>query len=119
MQNGESGMSSDHSSNLLPCPFCGGNQLDHNSWHLDDEEVDAIECRECKAGAPLASWNKRPDPWRYPPDMPEVGQRIVMTYRQSLGGESREMCTTCSATDWKHYQLAPMVRWMPVPEIGE
>lgn len=44
---------------LLPCPFCGGTNLLSGYWSLDDEEVDAVECGDCYAGAPITAWNKR------------------------------------------------------------
>ena len=46
----------------LPCPFCGSTDLVDGSWYIDDEEVDAIECNQCKAGAPAAVWNQRLGP---------------------------------------------------------
>lgn len=46
--------------NYPPCPFCGGTQLIAGHWYLDDEgEVDAVECDNCKAGAPATVWLQR------------------------------------------------------------
>jgi hypothetical protein len=42
-----------------PCPFCGSTNLLDGSWYVDDEEVAAIECDDCKAGAPASVWNRR------------------------------------------------------------
>jgi len=42
-----------------PCPFCGSTDLLDGDWYLDDEEVDAIECSQCAAGAPAPVWNRR------------------------------------------------------------
>ena len=42
-----------------PCPFCGSDDLAENDWCLDDGEVDAIECRNCLAGAIKEVWNER------------------------------------------------------------
>jgi len=33
-----------------PCPFCGSTDLLGGSWYIDDDEVAAIECNNCKAG---------------------------------------------------------------------
>ena len=44
---------------LLRCPFCGSDNLLDGFWCLDDEEVDAVECGSCYAGAPIKSWNNR------------------------------------------------------------
>ena len=45
---------------LLPCPFCGSSDLSEGMWCLDDTgEVDAVECADCYAGAPIACWQKR------------------------------------------------------------
>ena len=41
------------------CPFCGSSDLVDGSWYVDDWEVDAIECENCKAGAPLTVWSGR------------------------------------------------------------
>lgn len=42
------------------CPFCGCSELSGNYWDLDDvdEEVKALECTKCFAGAPLKAWEK-------------------------------------------------------------
>jgi len=51
------------------CPFCGSTNLVDGSWYLEDEEVAAIECNDCTAGAPASVWNRRAaDPL---PDCPE------------------------------------------------
>ena len=42
-----------------PCPHCGSTDLVDGSWYVDDEEVDAVECEQCKAGAPASVWNDR------------------------------------------------------------
>jgi len=42
-----------------PCPFCGSTDLVDGSWYIDDDEVDAVECDACKAGAPASVWNER------------------------------------------------------------
>lgn len=101
----------------MNCPLCGCDDLDTNSWIMDDadgpfSEVPALECRNCKAGAPVEAWNRRPDPWRYPPDLPEDGQRILFTYQHPDGHESDAITAVYSnVKDWH-----PIVRWMPVPE---
>ena len=41
----------------MPCRFCEGFDLSDNEWYIDDAEVDAIECNECKAGARKPVWN--------------------------------------------------------------
>ena len=43
----------------LACPFCGNYDLEAGYWYIDDEEVDAWECNNCKAGAPQRVWNQR------------------------------------------------------------
>lgn len=107
--------------NIQPCPFCGGTEFDSNTWLMDDEdspftEVDAVECRGCKAGAPLDVWNTRPDPWRYPPEMPREGQRILHTYQGDNGSESSPITGVYYAETWKEH-CRPIVRWMAVPEV--
>lgn len=55
---------------LLPCPFCGGTDLDKGYWVIDEEkhelvtadalgELDAIECNRCLGSAPKSIWNTR------------------------------------------------------------
>ena len=41
------------------CPFCGSTDLTVNDWILAEEEVYAIECKRCLAGAPAAVWSHR------------------------------------------------------------
>jgi hypothetical protein len=43
----------------LPCPLCGSTKLSENLWSLDDGEVDAVECGDCFAGAPVTAWQNR------------------------------------------------------------
>lgn len=65
---------------IAPCPFCGGHLLDTNMWTLEDEEVDAVECKNCYAGAPLATWNGMMlyNPWTdYEDFEPDDGQRVL------------------------------------------
>lgn len=45
--------------NALPCPFCGGKELNIVLWCDDDGEYDAIECDGCKGAAPADAWNQR------------------------------------------------------------
>jgi hypothetical protein len=42
-----------------PCPFCGSTNLVDGHWYIDDEEHHAVECDDCKAGAPASVWNIR------------------------------------------------------------
>ena len=58
----------------------------------------------------------RISPWRFPPDMPEDGQRIVQTYAVPIGGESWPiLCKYNAAHQRKH--CLPIVRWMAIPEV--
>jgi hypothetical protein len=36
--------------------MCGASNFSRNTWHMDEGEVDALECTKCHAGAPLESW---------------------------------------------------------------
>jgi hypothetical protein len=45
---------------LKPCPFCGGTDLRGAQWtDKEGNEVPAIECHDCLAGAIRSTWNKR------------------------------------------------------------
>ena len=44
--------------NLNPCRYCGSTDLLTNLWSTDDGEIDAIECKDCMAGAPLNIWQE-------------------------------------------------------------
>lgn len=109
-----------------PCPFCGSSNITSNEWIVDDDhagkfdadkfnEVPALECMDCLGAAPVVSWNQRPDPWRYPPEMPLAGMRILKTYRRPNGTESWPITHTVGDPEpvWLHQ----IVRWMPIPEI--
>lgn len=112
----------------LPCPFCGSTDLVTGSWCIDDDEahelvspgdageVPSVECNRCLGSAPAENWNRRPDPWRYPPDLPADGQRILYTY-QAPAGESKPITGVYTAEHQNTY-CHPMVRWMPVPEAS-
>lgn len=113
----------------LPCPCCDSNDLAVHSRVLARGEirafdlegkadplnrVDWLECLECGCNGPAENWNRRPDPWRYPPDMPEDGQKILFTYMHPETGESQAITAVYSnVKDWH-----PIVRWMPVPEAS-
>jgi len=111
--------------NLLPCPCpcCGSTNITSNEWTVDEDharqfdadehsEIWAFECSDCLAGAPAQSWQNRRDPWRYPPAMPEEGQRILQTYRCDDGTESPEVISVWRAAAAQHWR--PLVRWMPI-----
>lgn len=113
-------------SKALPCPLCGGENITSNEWQMDEDnankfgadewgEIWAFECMDCLAAAPIQSWNNRPDPWRYPPEMPEIDDRVLLTYRPLGGEESRPITSTYY--DGYEDDSHPIVRWMPIPEI--
>lgn len=47
----------------MPCPLCGSNNLSLGFWCLDDEDVEALECNQCHAGAPIETWQRRDRGW--------------------------------------------------------
>jgi len=44
---------------VLPCPFCGGSDLQRSIWVDESGEYDAIECAFCLGAAPARIWNAR------------------------------------------------------------
>jgi hypothetical protein len=49
-----------HQYEAKPCPFCGSTRLQPAEWCVGDcEMVEAIECADCYAGAPVAAWQRR------------------------------------------------------------
>lgn len=67
-----------------PCPFCGSTNLVDGHWYIDDEEHHAVECDDCKAGAPAAVWNRRAgeDTENYPPEWSDREIAIAEMHRQ-------------------------------------
>ena len=112
---------------LKQCPFCGSTDLITGSWCIDDDEahelvkagdlgeVPSIECNRCLGSAPAEIWNKLPDPWRYPPDMPPEGSRVLFTYRTD-DGESDPIVGVYNKGYYETY-CHPMVRWTAIPEV--
>lgn len=109
----------------LPCPGCGSENITSNEWSVDEDhaaqfgadefsEIWAFECSDCLFAAPIQSWQTRPSLWRYPPDLPDDGQRIVMTYRNDDDTESPPVISTWREAMIEHWR--PLVRWMPIPE---
>lgn len=101
-----------------PCRFCGSTdtrRVDESYYRSDDDHGDhvIVECINCKATAPVDTWNR--DPWRYPPEMPEIDDRVLLTYRPLGGEESRPITSTYY--DGYEDDSHPIVRWMPIPEI--
>lgn len=100
-----------------PCPFCHSTDLTRNEWYVDDEEVPAVECNNCKAGAPLDAWNR--SRWLCPENgdpLPPEDARILQTYRQEDGTESDCVISTWREAMIEHWR--PLVRWMPIPSIN-
>ena len=110
-----------------PCPFCGSTDLITGSWCIDDDEahelvkpgdlgeIPSIECNRCLGSAPSEIWDRRASPWRYQPDMPEDGQRIVHTYLHPAAWESEPIISVYDANYRRHG--FPIVRWMAIPEV--
>jgi hypothetical protein len=88
-----------------PCPSCGSNRLDSNFWIIDHEEVDALECADCKAGAPLEVWNRERDPFgfaRLPKLTPE--ESAAMNKELHLIAQDHlEICKRLWLTPGWHY----------------
>lgn len=113
------------------CPVCGGGNLAKNLWSLDGGEVEALECDDCHAGAPLESWNKRANPWiDYEQQQPEDGQKILYWYSidaddvwsvRTLKHGSILLVGPMSGRYQKEYQengvLRPIVYWQPIADI--
>lgn len=75
-------------SELLPCPFCGGDAL--------RDSVRLVCCRHCLATASIDDWNKRhiPDGWQCVPkaqteEMREAGRLVLMNIQGGYGGPSQ------------------------------
>ena len=62
-------------------------------------------------------YDERPAPagWRYPPDMPPEGSRVLFTYRTD-DGESDPIVGVYNKGYYETY-CQPMVRWMAIPEV--
>ena len=54
-------------SDLLPCPFCGGNaHYGHHSAYSIDSSFDFIGCKDCGCMFEYEEpWNARTQPWGY------------------------------------------------------
>ena len=124
------------------CPFCGGDpEIDTNQYYrsLSTGEIGSrvvIYCTNCDAeigfcteDAPdvdptlllhdvLGKWNNRPDPWRYPPDMPEEGQLIVSTYKNPAAASESKPGISMYTREYQRKYCHPIVRWMPIPEVN-
>lgn len=117
-------------SELLPCPFCGGDNLNMFEHHMQGNRskfgivsavgyrtVSRIQCRECETEAPLEIWNARPSPWvkvseRLPEDS---GSYLVWTY------EHPEFAYfNAESQGWSHPQIyLKVTHWMPIPPVPE
>jgi hypothetical protein len=107
-----------------PCPFCHSTDTTRSSLYVDEGteliaaddigEVETVHCRRCLGEAPVEFWNR--DPWRYPPDMPEDGQRVLHTYEHPEC-EMGPIISTYNA-ELQAAHCYPIVRWMPIPEVN-
>lgn len=112
----------------MSCPFCGSEDSIRSSLYVDEGtelipaddvgEIPTVHCKKCLAEAPVIVWNNRPDPWRYPPEIPADGQRIVEYYDHPEAGEAGPIIKRYHHDHQKEH-CHPIVRWMPVPEIKQ
>lgn len=70
-----------------------------------------------EAYAACGIYDERPAPagWRFPPDMPADGQRILHTYLHPAAGESGPITSVYGPNYRRH--CFPVVRWVPVPDM--
>lgn len=59
----------------------------------------------------------RTTPWRYPPDMPAEGQKILHTYEHPECEMGPVVSTYNAAT--QQANCWPIVRWMAVPHVAD
>lgn len=91
---------------MLPCPLCNSTNLSANLWCLDDGEVDAVECNDCYAGAPVTAWQKRWAEGGSP-----SGKEVLLYYRDKRGRERGPILSM----RLESIESMPTIRWTHIP----
>lgn len=76
---------------LLGCPFCGGNDLIRGVRYAkySDTKDDAIRCQACDCNVPLKAWNARHAVQATPDRVSAAAEYLVQTVDRKLWGGIR------------------------------
>ncbi|TQV85228.1 hypothetical protein FKG94_03290 [Exilibacterium tricleocarpae] len=113
----------------MHCPFCGGTNLLTNIWDVDDQEVDALECDTCKAGAPMAAWMRHNattlgNTWIDGSVPTQPGQQVVRYYLANDGSAIGPIISTPVRADGTTTYngkpiYKPTVWWLALPPLPQ
>lgn len=115
---------------LLPCPFCGGEDI-ATSYHCDTiggEEIHSIQCTRCSGGRFLDSleevqnrWNTRQSPWVPVSERLPEEDVLVLAWDKELAEQTDSGTFLCRYgigrfTDgWT--DLVYVTHWMSIPPL--
>ncbi len=113
----------------IPCPFCGCQELLLGDWYIDDEQVDALECTSCKAGAPIGVWNKRAGVtfdaavWTWPKGDKgwPTGEQSVYAFYKGADGHAVGPVVMKPMDKLGRYNKMywPLLCWHPLPDLPD
>lgn len=97
---------------LLPCPFCGSNDIVYNPMFSD--------CNNCYARCQKTDWNTRHSPWISVKDrLPKENTKVLAIWDDCIETAFYEYI---DGDYWSNSEIGcdlPVTHWMPLPKLPQ
>lgn len=113
---------------LLPCPFCGSNDISiqYPLININNTEIKEVRCENCLVQHDINIWNTRHSPWILVKDrLPELNTEVLCFNGSKMFGSytlSEIITDSLGQSSWHVYGIdeydagfGTVTHWMPLP----